>query len=923
MRRIINLIIVASIVLSYIVFPSVSQAYDESNYQQLAESRYNVLSSLKIYEGNYSVSSGITRIDVVKSLIKIVDKVSYAYAYDGYDFNITDIGEADKKDIEVAIKKGFIRIPSDGKFYPDAYADYDFVSYALVAMTGYIFDLDNNQYKSHAASLGLSDNLRPDSGNNFSAADFVIMLDNFLNSKYIVVDYQHNVSYTTSSDTVLEGMFGIRKAEWRLVANSYTDLNGTNTVANNNLVFRDKYNYLYTNLQCDYDYDETLMGRQLEVYYDIEDEKILYMQPKRLNDCIIEIIGNSIVDFDYKTRKLSYNVLTSGDRWNQKFDIKTKKVPAEMDIIFNGQFTLEHDYVYRVLNGEEDLNISRVYLYDIDGDSDPDMMRVDAYTDYQVKSINKEDGKKSILDSLSGNRITINDGNNDVLSIKNSNGDNIKFEDIKKDDVVSVFKGLGSVNYTKLVVSDRTETEYLKEMRIDNNKYTFGTEDYVYGISQGSVSNTANISLGKAYKLYIDAFGLVVNYEISDTIYDSIAAVVKLYIQDDGDNTLSARLFTASGNFVSYDFADKWYVDGSLATFDGDAWMYTSAKKGKVKVADMLKKEVFQFELNSKGKIRNIYLPSEQSENTKLSYTMGMLNTQNIINEPNNNKMWYKRNGNYFIPSGSGTSKMNFIVLNANAKVITIPSASVVDDRETFFKVNDGQLTNDYEAAAIGYSFSPDSTTSDLVVIFADGSSDISHSPYYVVTDVNTGLNKDDTAVMMLSLMKNDGSVSTFYGEDTEIIECNPETGNKVNDSVEVNVGDVVKIALNPAGEVNAVAKCYDSKNKTGTMLNPTYWYTGERFVYGSVYDLDNRSVAYVTGSEINPYTDFRNNLHLVGLTAQQAVIVKPGRKNKQIVEYGTIDSVIGYKESQEIYSRMALAGGYGEVSLLVFYLNE
>ncbi len=598
-------------------------------------------------------------------------------------------------------------------------------------------------------------------------------------------------------------------------------------------------------------------------------------------------------------------------------DIRDRST-TEMDIILNGQFTFEHKYVYDLLEGKGSLNIASVHLYDIDGDSKSDLMNIDAYQDYLVKSTSTTDDNLSILDSVSNTRITIENGNKDIVSIENEKGESIRFNNIKSDDIVSVFQGLGSVNYTKIVVSSRVETQYLKETYREFGKQYIATDEDVYSLSQGIKAENPEISLGRAYKLYIDAFGVVADYRVSDSIYDSIAAVVQFSMKKGMDHTLSAKLFTATGNFVNYDFANEYYIDGLPAIFNGETWMYNSKE-----VTETLKKEVFQFELNGKGEIRNVYLPSGEKQDGKISHTLGMLNVENILNDPNNYTMIYKRNGKHFIPYGSGTSYMNFIVLNAHAKVITIPSTTVVKNREAYFRVQEGELSNDYRAAAIGYSFSPDSTVSDLVVMISDGSSDLSSSSYYVVSDVYTCLNKEGAVVKGLSLMKNDGSVTEFYGEDEEIMECHPESGEKIRDNAEINVGDVIKIALNAAGEINAVGKFYDCNAGKGSMNNVTYWYTGNRFVYGCVYDIDTRSLAYVTGTSITPSMNFQTSLNLQGLLSAKAVMIKPGRNAEKIVEYGTIGEVVSYKENPELYSKMVLAGGYGEQSLLAFYLHE
>ena len=169
--------------------------------------------------------------------------------------------------------------------------------------------------------------------------------------------------------------------------------------------------------------------------------------------------------------------------------------------------------------------------------------------------------------------------------------------------------------------------------------------------------------------------------------------------------------------------------------------------------------------------------------------------------------------------------------------------------------------------------------------------------------------------------MNSTGNISTFAGEGNKIPQCDPETGKILNDNISLAVGDVIKVALSATGEISAIGKMYDSESKTGTLLNPTYWYANKRFVYASVYDVDDNAISYVVGKDIVS-DNVATELNVVGLNSDKAVLVKQGRNGK-VVEYGSLSEVIGYKEATDKYSKAIFAGAYGETSLMVFYLND
>ena len=246
--------------------------------------------------------------------------------------------------------------------------------------------------------------------------------------------------------------------------------------------------------------------------------------------------------------------------------------------------------------------------------------------------------------------------------------------------------------------------------------------------------------------------------------------------------------------------------------------------------------------------------------------------------------------------------------------------ANILTDREKYYKLSTS-IKNDTKATAVGYTFTEGSMKSDLVVIVNEGSVSIESSSYYIVKDVYSSLNSDNSAVLTIDCMNSSGNVSTFVGEDVAVPQCDPDTGKIINQKVELNVGDVIKVALGATGEINAVGKMYDSVTKTGTLLNPTYWYANKRFVYASVYDVDDNVVSYVVGKDIVT-EPAASELHLASLNGTKAVIVKNGREGK-VVEYSSLSEVVGYKENSAKYSRGVLAGAYGETSLMVFYLND
>ncbi|GEM_PF-4703210 len=913
MKKLIVCLLTMTVLLS-VFTTSFAESTDSSNSQNI-DYATDILKGLNIYNNSNSNYEKITRIEFIANLCEIIDSNNISSYNNDNVSDIIDVQEADKRYVELALKKGLIKKPSDKKFYPDKTVDLDFAAYAFVAMTGHFYDLQRGSYLNKADSLGITKGV-----NNFDAltyADFVIMLYNMLDSKYLMPVNNGIGEYEESDDTVLEHFFGLNKFNARLVSNSYTDLTNSINLTGNYIALQRTYDNVIETFECNYEYDTELLGRNVTAYYSENEETVVYMALRKNDECLVEINGINIINFDVQSRKLSYQKMKSGNRWEEKYVVDSVKIPINIDIIYNGQFTLEHSYVFEVLNGNEDLNVEKVCIYDIDGDSKADMLKVDAYDNVLVKTINHTE--YTLYDSITGKRYEFD--TNSIVKVEDLKGSTLDFSSIKSKDVASIYRGKGTQPLVRIVVSNNIKNEYIVSRYEKNNVWYVETENTKYPISKCLVNAGIGFSLGKEYKLYLDHVGYIVKVSELDTVYNNIGSVVKINETEQSSDKIELQIYTANGEFVTHQIAEKVYIDGEKVVIDNTTWTYVDKNGNEININQQLKKGIIQFNVNSNNEINKIYFPKKDGEPGIITYSSGMANPEEVFTDSEKYTLRFKTNGNYFIPHKSGTDVMNFVALSSDAKIMTVPSDNITSGRERYYKITES-IKNDTEAAVVGYSFSKDALKSDIVVIISDGSASIENSAYYVVKSKYLSLNSDDMPALTLECMSGSGSITTFVGEDEIIPLCDTETGKIKDNDANVSVGDIIKVALNNSGELSAIGKAYDYVNKTGTLVNPTYWYTSNRFVYSSVYDIDDDAVAYVVGKEIADESSLNNSLQVVGLGKTSAVIVKQGR-SIPTVEYGNISQVIGYKEDSSRYSTMILSGGHGEPSFVVFYLKE
>lgn len=910
MKRFIASLLVFAFVLS---LTGTALSASESDTASQIEYAADVLSGIDIYRNSGSLSAVMSRIEFVRELSNIADKENnFIYSEDEY---ISDVSKADKQYVAAALQNGIIRKSEDGKFYPDKAADVDFAAYAFVAMAGYVEDLNNGTHVLKANALGIMKDV--DLSGEITKGSFILMLYNYIDSKCLLhTKFGGNERYEVSDETVLEKIFGIEKFDARLISSSYSDMTGATYLPDDYISLQRANDGVIERYKCGYVFDSNLMGRNLTVFYDKDAEAVRYMIPKKRDKCILDIKGSDFSHFDLTSRRIYYSTLVSGSRWDQSYRERSIVVPINTDIIYNGQFTLDHNFVYSVLCGNENINIGRICLFDIDGDSKADLMRVEAYSNVVVKSVNTD--KEALIDSLTGKMTELHVTDDDyIVTVEDTDGNRMSLKDIKKYDVVSIYTGKGSRIMIRAVVSRHVETDSV--ISADTVNRLAETENGTYYLSCELANSGFEFSFGREYKFLLDVMGNIAKAAEDDSIYNNIGSVIKTKWSKE-DETYIIDIFTANGEFAEYKASEKLKVDGCKAVQGEKQWTYIDSNGKTVDIDEKITKGIIQFELNQKNEIKKIIIPKENAGQGNLAFSQGISNPESVFSAPERHVLRYKTNGKYFIPSNSGAAN-SFIVMKSGAKIMTVPADTITSDRESFCKLNKS-LKNDANVSAVGYTFNSGTIKSDLVVIVNSGSVNIEDSPYYVVMKKYRSMNLAESPALALKCMNSGGSVIEFVGSGTAIPQCDVETGKIINNDVSVSAGDVVKVALDNFGEISAIAKAYDCETKTGISINPSYWYGSKRFVAASVYDIDEDAVSYILGDTIDSSTNISAALQLVGLGKTKAVIVKPKGSTSEVF-YGEVSDAIGYKDSKSGYSRFILSGAYGEASFVVFYLQE
>ena len=236
----------------------------------------------------------------------------------------------------------------------------------------------------------------------------------------------------------------------------------------------------------------------------------------------------------------------------------------------------------------------------------------------------------------------------------------MKLSAIKRNDVISMYSGRGTNPLIKIVVSTSIKNEYLVSRYEKDGREYVETQNIHYLISEDLIAAGESFSLGKEYKLYLDHLGCIVKMEEADSIYNNIGSVVNVgAVEEAFSQKLELQIYTANGEFKTYNTAEKLYIDGKRIQIDGDTWMYIDNNGNAVNLVTQLRRGIIQFNVNSKNEIHKIYFPSEKGQEGIITYSSSMANPEGAFNDPEKYTLRYKSNGRYFIPNAVGERRIN------------------------------------------------------------------------------------------------------------------------------------------------------------------------------------------------------------------------------------------------------------------------
>lgn len=883
-------------------------SYNETYYTEAGK----LLNKLGITSGNSGteIQTPITRIDFVKMAVEAISK-GRGSVYGGKTA-YTDVSSSDSGYVCFAVNAGLL--PSGTRLYPDMEADLDFAKMVLTGAAGY--EISGGLYKKTAIEIGLTEKLRSNSATDFKKGDANVMIYNLLiseNIKRISAD-----KYEIADETLLEALYDLEYAKGRLVADENSALDG-NPCGEGQI----RINVLRSTRVLDLSFEEEteeLLGRCVKVYYNPDYEAVL-LSALYPDDVKVEIGSDEFSGFNPASRELSYKVYSVSSRWENSSKDAHEKIPVSADIIYNGRFTVQHDFVYDILENGSGYNVDKVLIIDSDKDGRADLVKVNAYKTLMVKSASESDFviKDKMTDKIIDFDGKISDGTYREVSVSvfDKNGKEAEFSAIKENTIVSVFEAPEAPYEIKIIITSSVVEGRITSKNKGEKPFTISVDGYEYPVSGTFEPFMEEIVTGSEYTLYLDHNGFVSGYSIGVSSISCAGGVVKLIIPEDSEGILEFRLFNTDGDFVTYQTADKWSVDGKRVDTDQMGRpVYKDDSGAVVDVMNTLKTAFIQYKLDSADNIKEIITPKKNAKTGELGYVVGMNNPEPVFTNPDMYQGTYKTNGMYIFPREGYESAMNFMAIDSKTKIIKMPSDNITSGRESYFsKVS--SLRNDEDASFVGYTFRGENqVVADIVVMVNESSSDPTKSEYYLVKDICQSVNSDEEVGYKLTLISYKSGEQTVTTESLVFPEYN-NTGEPTGDFIDISKGDIIKYGTNSVGDASSFILIYDVSTGVFQAVNQNKYYTSRRLVKGSVYSTQGNNFSYVFGditdpSAIRPMVGYAKNVIIVDMNAMDSP--------EDFVKIGGVSDLVSYVEDPYNYDSIIFGGGYGEISVAIAY---
>ena len=668
LKKVISAVIACALSVSSVVAfaatPSFTDVADTAAYAQAVQT-LAALGIVKGYEdGSFKPDDNITRAEVTTMVVAGINATEQAQGMMGTT-QFSDVQDEATKwasgYINVGVANKFISGFEDGTFKPAENVTYAQIISMLVRALGYEQYADYlggwpNGYLSLGQTTGVSKNVAASANDVVTRGQVAQLIYNFLDTPIVETN---GFSYTDSgairpnievqdgkNDTVyktkLTENFDTYIIEGSVTATNKTDSGmdsdkvqftvGKNRISNKYDIITDDINVYGTKI--DAYIGDTDAANYLNTYatayveLNDSDEWVLkHFIPSGKNKTVefdLSLLDEDDCDMFGSAPYLRFFATNAATK-STKYSLNKSGVTVYVNgTEVTGFGTTEYDkYIKNNTSGKIEL----VDKYESGSAADGyyDILNITYYATAKVDTVSATTGKVSFAKATAGigSSVTLDEEDSNLTFHIYKNGSEIKVSDLKQDDILTISydveQGFQTSHfYDVYVSSDVAEGKYTSYNTTDET-VTIGGKAYEF--TEGTFDNNiGGLTLADEYKLYLDAFGRIYDYETN--VSAAKLAVFDKYTKSSADDYYRATLYTTEGVTKSYE------VDNTKVTVDGktgaalDAYLELKLYQdlntnGSIDTAERttanktpIEDRVVSYKVNSSGRITSLEFES-------------------------------------------------------------------------------------------------------------------------------------------------------------------------------------------------------------------------------------------------------------------------------------------------------------------------
>ena len=618
------------------------------------------------------------------------------------------------------------------------------------------------------------------------------------------VGYGDSVTYEVVDKTVLKDKLDTEKKTGIVTANQYTALNGATSlnedqvqIDNGDIYFTGKSNIAH------------LLG-QFVTYYvktDENDDKTVILAQSDSNK-------NKIVTINVKDLAGTISAGATSIFYYPEVDADAVELvlDAGYKVIYNDKHaaSLSHP------------KTGSVTLIDSTRDNKFDTVFINEYETFVVEETSAASKKIFLKDGKTALDLNTDKNKDLKVTIEDKEGFEVKFEDIKEWNVLSVFK---NTNYLKIVVSDEYVTGKITERSEKEEIVVIEGKEYEIADNM----KIADLKLDLEGTFYLDMTGKIGAYDAKMRNATKYAYLVNAGTSGTFNTKLDIQLFTAEGEFKTFTGAEK--VKNTISSIKRKMGTTEKVKIDEITgytaqtaLTELLKgsstvaPQIVTYELNSKGEVTVIDRAADKTSSFPNSFVKDAF----ALNYKGAGLIYKAASGKLNIVDASGNTT-GTIGLDDNTVILSIANGETDEDNMEVCTKNIFSDLSSYDVEV--YDLSEDMTAGLIRITNVVNSNNLDAS-LAVVTKVTSSVNSEGNKIDKLYAMVDGKEV---------IVDTEDETTLKKDSINKVEAGDIIQLTLNAKGEVESFTLLFEASKKT-TEFSKTYGSNKEMTtVYGKV----------------------------------------------------------------------------------------